>query len=344
MQKIECLDVKNTMDGFDIPVALFLFRRMKAVEIVKRLALVKPRKLYLLADQGRNDQEIAEAKACREAVEQAITWDCQVVRHYAGENRGVYGNIAGGAKWVLRQERWAIFLEDDNLPEETFFPFCKEMLERYEDDTRILWICGTNYLGDYQSPDGASYVFTRHMLPCGWASWSGKFERFYDGELKLCENETVMSRVGKVYYNKAVYEQYRSSWMSEYRRIQSGAGPRSWDYQMDLTIKAHNLFGICPCRNQIKNIGVDGYSVHGGTSYGIEMAKRFCGMDSYPLEFPLRHPATVLQDDCFERKIAKIILYPLKNRIIRRLSHMIRRVLPVPADKRLGAYLKDGFK
>ena len=229
---------------FDIPVALFIFRRLKAVEIVNRLAQVRPKKLYILADQGRNPEEIREAALCREAVEKAITWDCEVIKNYAEENRGVYGNIAEGAKWVLRREKWAIFLEDDNLPEITFFPFCKEMLQRYEDDTRILWVCGTNYLGDYQPEDGASYVFTRHMLPCGWASWSQKFEKFYDGELKLCDDKSVMERIGGVYCNKAVFDQYRSSWMGEYRRMKAGNRPRSWDYQMDFSIKAHNLFGF----------------------------------------------------------------------------------------------------
>ncbi len=331
-------------DFFDIPVALFIFRRLKAVQIVERLAQVKPRKLYILADQGRTPQEIAEAESCRKAVEQAITWDCEVIRNYAKENRGVYGNIAEGAKWVLRRERWAIFLEDDNLPEATFFPFCQEMLERYEADTRVLWICGTNYLGEYQPADGVSYVFTRHMLPCGWASWSGKFERFYDGELKLCENEAVMSTIGKVYCNKAVFEQYRNSWMGEYRRIKAGDRPKSWDYQMDFSIKAHNLFGICPCRNQIKNIGVDEYSIHGGSSFSAEMTRRFCGMDSYPLSFPLKHPATMLQDTCFEDKIGKIILYPLKARLLRKAFHLLRAALRIPEGKSLRNFIKDGLK
>ena len=184
------------MDFFDIPVAIFIFKRDKAVDIVKRIGQVKPKRLYILADQGRNEEEKRLAEQCRRSVEQAIDWDCEVIKNYAQENRGVYANIVEGAKWVLRQEKWAIFLEDDNLPELSFFPFCKEMLERYENDTRVLWVCGTNYLGDYTSPFGESYVFTRHMLPCGWASWSDKFERFYDGSLSLCDDAAVMSRIG----------------------------------------------------------------------------------------------------------------------------------------------------
>ena len=112
------------MQAFDIPVAIFIFKRHKAVDVVRRIAEVKPRKLYILADQGRNDAEREAVASCRAAVEAAIDWECEVVKNYATENRGVYQNIGEGAKWVLRQEKWAIFLEDDNLPEVSFFDFC----------------------------------------------------------------------------------------------------------------------------------------------------------------------------------------------------------------------------
>ena len=45
------------MNKFDIPVVLFIFKREKAVEVIKRLSIVKPTKLYILADQGRDDIE-----------------------------------------------------------------------------------------------------------------------------------------------------------------------------------------------------------------------------------------------------------------------------------------------
>ncbi len=332
------------MNGFDIPVALFIFKRDKAVDVVKRIGEVKPKKLYILADAGRNEEEHGEALLCRQKVENAIDWDCEIIKNYADKNRGVYENIGEGAKWVLRQEEHAIFLEDDNLPETSFFYFCKEMLEKYKDDTRVIWICGTNYLGDYKPKDDVSYVFTRHMLPCGWASWASKFEKFYNGDLSLCENPTVMSRVADVYCNKKIYRQYCDSWMSEYHRIKSGCKPISWDYQMDLTIKANNLFGICPCKNQIKNIGVDEFSTHGGNSFSSVMTRRFCGMDSYPIEFPLKHPETLLLDEEFEKKIGKIILYPVKSRLILFASRTIRKMISVPYGISIKDYIKNGFR
>ena len=115
--------------------------------------------------------------------------------------------------------------------------------------------------------------------------------------------------------------------MSEHARIKRGEKPVSWDYQMDLTIKANNLFGICPCKNQIKNIGADEFSEHGGTSLNNIMTKRFCGMDSFPIEFPIKHPKAVLLDPIFEKSIGKILLPPLLGRIITKLYRNIKKFL-----------------
>lgn len=325
----------NNDNRFDIPVVLFMFKRLKAVQVIERIGQVKPKRVYLMADQGRNEEERAQSECCRKLVEAAITWDCEVIRDYADENRGVYQNIGEGAKRVLRKEKCAIFLEDDNLPEVTFFQFCKEMLLKYENDTRVLWICGTNYLGDYQPASGESYVFTRHMLPCGWASWAEKFERFYDGEMKLCDDKMVLSRIGEVYCNQKVFQQYRGSWMNEYRRIKKGEQPISWDYQMDFSIKANNLFGICPCKNQIKNIGVDEDSIHRGNTFDNVMVQRFCSMSSYPITYPLVHPASVMVDQEFEKKIGDIILYPWNIRLKHSLIMWLRKLCGVEEGESL---------
>ena len=330
------------MERFDIPVALIIFKREKAVEVLKRIAAVRPKKLYLLADQGRNDEEREQVRRCREAVENAINWDCEVIKNYAEENRGVYGNIALGAKWVFEREKWAIFLEDDNLPETTLFPYCWELLHRYEGDTRILWICGTNYLGKYEPEDGSSYVFTRHMLPCGWASWADKFNKFYDGDLKLVDDEIVLSRLRMDYYDDRIYKQYHRHWKLERQRFLDGKRFVSWDYQMNFALRANGLYGIAPSCNQIRNIGVDDAATHSGMSRSDKITKRICDMESYPISFPLKHPKVVLRDEYFERETSRIVLYPFS--LVRPLSKIVRAVFRIPYDVTTKAFFTGILK
>ena len=110
---------------------------------------------------------------------------------------------------------------------------------------------------------------------------------------------------------------------------------------MAFSIRINGLYGISPCLNQIKNIGVDGLSTHGGNSYASVMTRRFCGMESMPMDFPLVHPKVVMPDSVYEKKISKIILYPLKTRLIVQIAKFIKQFLGLREDDSFSLYLKN---
>lgn len=51
----------------------------------------------------------------------------------------------------------------------SFFPFCKELLEKYKNDERIHQICGMNNTGVSDHIDD-SYLFTNNGSIWGWAT------------------------------------------------------------------------------------------------------------------------------------------------------------------------------
>lgn len=328
---------------FEIPVVLFIFKRTKAVKIVEAISKVQPSKLYIIADGARNDEETADVEQCRAMVEESINWPCKVIKNYAEHNRGVYENIGEGAKWVFSLEESAIFLEDDNLPEVTFFEYCKEMLFKYKNNAKVLWVCGTNYLEKYNAPHNESFLFTKHMLPCGWASWADKFLKYYDGHLETLDFEKVNSYKAQ-YYPRALFETMKYTWLGEYERISHGGKATSWDYQMDYSLKANDLYGICPMRNQIQNIGIDEFSIHGGTSKKKALTDRFCERKTYPLDFPLVAPKEVCIDSGFERRIGNIILPPIRLRIQYKVLRIIRSLFQIPYNITTKDFFKYGRK
>jgi hypothetical protein len=325
--------------GFSTPVAVFIFKRFDTlIPIFNRLSEIRPQKLYLIADQGRNPQEIKEAAFVRENVDSLITWDCEVVKDFASENRGVYGNIALGAANVLKQENTAIFLEDDNLPSRSFFPFCEEMLNKYEANPDIIWVCGTNYLSSFDTENGASYVFTRQLMPCGWASWSNKFLSSYDFNLSHTDKESKKT-AKKTYFNKKLY--YQQLFNVEYEKccISEKGRYYSWDYHMAWTLRAGRYYGIAPAVNLIKNIGVDSYSEHGGSSFDLEMTNRFCSMPSFELEFPLTHPRAIDIDSCYEAAIEKLLLYPFREWLGVVFKLIAFKIFKFPLDQSIRKHL-----
>lgn len=330
------------MDEFEIPIVLIIFKRVeKTLLILDRIAQVKPKKLYLISDAGRDVEEQEQVVKCREKVEQRIDWDCKIIKHYATENRGCYEQIGLGACWVFSREQVAIFLEDDNLPEISFFYYCKELLYKYEKENKILWICGTNYMKNFKCK--SDYVYTQHMLPCGWASWSNKFLEMYDYDFENY-NQQSLKEIKQRYASKALYRYDVERWQSEYNRKENGQTYMSWDYHMGFSLRYYDVWGIAPVVNQITNIGIDKESIHGGVSKNLVMTKRFCEIESVQLELPLKEPQKFKLNKKFERKTTKIVLPPFGMRNKIRIVLFIRKELKIPNNTRTVTFLKNKFK
>ena len=324
---------------FDIPVVVFAFKRDKVIKILEVVKKINPSKLYILSDGPRNLEEKEQVDACRLLIDKYLTGfsNTEIIRKYEEKNIGVYANIGLGAKWVFSREKMAIFLEDDNLPEITFFEFCREMLLKYENEDKVLWICGTNYLEKYNSK--YSYVFTKQMLPCGWASWSSKFIRCYDGELQNF-NYSSYKKYKNQYCPRRLFNRFRHAIDLEKRRICDGKKPVSWDYQMDFSIKYYNLYGVCPCNNQIRNIGADLNSIHGGNNITEGFASKFCEKQTYKISFPLTEPPILEIDAIFEKRTGKIMLPTFKQSVKDIVFGSIRKLFRVPYDVKFKDHLR----
>lgn len=312
---------------FEIPIVLFIFRRYDTVlRIIDVMRKVQPLKVYLLSDEGRTKEEKLQVQYARKTIEESIDWDCEVIKRYASENIGVLNNIGLGAKWVFEREDKAIFLEDDNLPAESFFSYCEDALDLFEDDQRVLWVCGTNYLKPDQQVDYKyDAFFSQHMLPCGWASWSKKYRDHYDAYLESLSSRELVNRFYSTYEdNRLANEQYYHIAQTKYY-IDTQINRASWDYQMLFTLRSQGMYGIVPVKNQIRNIGVDEISEHGGTSLNFTMTSRFCELQTYEITGLIRIPSEISTP--FERALDAVLLPPIKDRIKRKMGTAIKKLL-----------------
>lgn len=323
------------------PVVLFIFKRSETLPaIIERIRLYAPDKIYLLADGPRNTNEEILTEKTRSLALSLITWNCKVITKFSKENIGVYRNIGEGAKWIFNQEDRAIFLEDDNLPEPTFFRYCDDLLEKYENNTEILWVCGTNYLEDSRNIAQSSYYYTRHLLPCGWASWSSKFLKNYDGELNSLSEESISVMRSTHQDERLFLQELQTIKQTRFNYLRNPKSV-SWDRQMAFSVRSKLKFGIAPAVNQIRNIGADEHSIHGGTSTRKTMTARFCEIPTHPLDFPLISPDEFAVNEIFEKKTANIILQPLTGRILRHIGRIIKRACGIDPDDSLTLILKN---
>lgn len=306
------------------PVCLFLYQRINGVKaIMDVLAVVQPTKLYLLSDFSDNEEVMARVTEVREYVKSHINWECETICDFANEHRGVFKNIGLGAMRIFEKEEQCIFIEDDNVPDSSFFQYCEELLNRYKNDDKVFMICGTNY--DEKVKSDCSYNFVKALLPCGWASWGHKFNKYYDTTLEKFDDKNYQKVFLSKYTNKTLGKQQLKDILNERNRLLSQRDFISWDYHLIATIMANDFLVAYPKNNLIKNVGVDAYSEHTKHKKKMDvMTKRFCLIDTHSLEFPLSHPNKVEINPLFQRKCDAKIVYPLSLRTKIALVKMLR--------------------
>lgn len=328
-----CMEKKTE---FKTAVCLFTFKRSdSALKILDVLSIISPQTLYLFSDGPRTAAEAEQINKTREELLKHISWPCKVVKRFNETNKGVFSQIALGALEVLSREQEAIFLEDDNLPDVSFFSFCQEMLSRYRDDPKIMMVYGTNYLGQYQNRDSGSYLFTQQLLPCGWASWYSKFSQNYDAYFSFLKNKKNVRQLKKEYkYDRFLFPQQKQCFFEEIYRFETQGKFSSWDYQLALSLREHHLYAICPKVNLIKNIGVDLEATHGGEEWSV-MTKRFCSMGLFSLPTPYLAPSVIAVDPVFEKRIAHLRKKPFWPTLHYGFKYFVRRKIFHLADNEI---------
>ena len=162
----------------DVPVAFFVFNRPALTQAVfDEIRRFAPTTLLVIADGPRNEDEKAplrRSSSHRKAGRLAMPSPAESVRV---QNLGCKNRMSSGLQWVFEQVEEAIILEDDCLPDPTFFSFCSHLLVCYRDDPRVMHISGSCFL--MQPCTDKSYWFSRHSDIWGWATWRRAF-RHYD--------------------------------------------------------------------------------------------------------------------------------------------------------------------
>ena len=122
---------KSAGDGFHTPTAILIFNRPQLTErLLGVLAQVRPRRILVVADGPRPNvaSDVEKCVAVRSLFEK-LDWECQIERNFAERNMGSFPRNSSGLNWVFEKAKEAIILEDDCLPDVSFFPYCEELLE-----------------------------------------------------------------------------------------------------------------------------------------------------------------------------------------------------------------------
>lgn len=306
------------MENFRLttPVLFIIFKRPDTtVKVFEQIRKAAPRKLYIAAD-GPRASIPGEAERCREAREiiKQIDWPCEVKTLFQDENLGCRLGAAGAVTWFFFQEPEGIVLEDDCLPDPSFFRFCQENLEKYRNDRRVMMITGSN-LKFGKKTGHYSYYFSRYPALWGWASWRRAWD-LYDLKMTLWpeirDNRTLFG----------IFDDPKEArfWSRQCQLVYEGKID-TWDYQWNLANWLNHGVTVTPNVNLISNIGFANCASHTHDAYDKHAA-----LSMAPMTFPLCHPPFVARDATADRETFQVNHnVPLLKRICRKIKMILMK-------------------
>ena len=158
-------------------ILLIIFNRPKSTQkVFEAIKNAQPDRLYIAADAPRigNATDILNCDTTKKITEN-IDWPCEVSRLYQEHNLGCSLGPRAAFKWFFSFEQEGIILEDDCLPNQSFFEFTNEMLDRFRNHKQIISINGSN-LG-YINGGNESYSYSKYMNMWGWATWADRAKK-----------------------------------------------------------------------------------------------------------------------------------------------------------------------
>jgi hypothetical protein len=267
-------------------VALFIFNRPDTTRaVVRALRAVRPPVLYVVADgprPGRAD-DLEGCRAARGVIDAGVDWPCDVRWMISGVNQGCDGSVPSGVSWVLSREDRAVFLEDDCVPEPTFFRFCDEIFERYRDDPRVSQVCGTNRSIRWKA-DRQSYHFAYYGSSWGWGTWRRAWTLF-DPLMTSWDDPALQADIEARIEDAQEYRYFVD--VCSLARRQPHA---IWDYAWAFAQIARGGLTVVPSVNLVTNIGFGPGATHTARRPLSEL------QESQPMTFPLRSPPTMSRD------------------------------------------------
>jgi len=244
---------------FQTPVLLLIFNRPGHTQrVFDRIREMGPTRFFVAAD-GPRDSNLPDVENCqktRQVVLDGINWDCEFKTLFRDENLGCGMGVSSAIDWFFENVEEGIILEDDCLPDKSFFPFCENLLRIHRANERIMHISGNNFLNGKvktQKP----YYFSIYNHVWGWASWRDRWEKY-----KFSIEPYDPSALNPQYSAWKFKPREVDYWNDTFKRLVYDKSLDTWCYQWTYAIWKNNGVCILPATNLVMNIGFDQTATH----------------------------------------------------------------------------------
>jgi hypothetical protein len=302
-----------TNKPFITPILFLIFNRPDTTEkVFEKIREMQPRRLFISADGPRPDKT-NEKQRCEEArkVIERVDWKCDLKTNLSEKNLGCRVGVSSGIHWFFTHVSEGIILEDDCVPDTSFFHFCEVLLEYYRDDERVMHIGGSNFQ-DGRTRGTGSYYFSKINHIWGWATWKRAWDK-YDVNVSTYPQLLEQKLFPTVFTHPDTRRYWQKNIELVYNKIKD-----TWDIQWQYTVSVNNGLAIIPNVNLVSNIGFDVHATHTIDNFNTLANRPTSHIDT------MSHPMFVVPDLQADDYTMRKYLNPPK---LKKLWQLVRRGL-----------------
>ena len=288
----------SSKNALKTPILFLVFNRLRTTKkVFQSIRHAKPTKLYVACDGPRHEikKEVKIVESVKDYILNSIDWECEVKTLFREENLGCKYAVSSAIDWFFKNENQGIILEDDCLPNHSFFWYCEELLQKYQYDMRIWHISGNNFQKEKPFND-LSYYFSKHNHIWGWATWANRWKK-YDVEMK----SYLSLDEHKKFDNMIDNNKEKVYWSNIFKKCSRGE-INTWDYQWTYAVWKNGGLTIAPNLNLVSNIGFGE-----GATHTTDLESEHANMSAKNLKLPLKHPDSIERDIDADNYTTKIM-------------------------------------
>lgn len=236
---------------------LILFNRPqyidKSIEIINNSPI---KNLYVHIDGPRNKADSEKIELIENAFKN-LNKDIYTKIMKQSKNLGCGLGPYTAINWFFKYEDAGMIIEDDVMPNNSFFNYCNLLLKKFEKDKNIFLISGDN--GGNIIPEkyfkDSQIILAPTPLIWGWATWKSRWISYKYNDINVSFHKLLKQLKSFKPFERIILYFY-------FLKIKKNEKPDFWDIQLFHLVATNNYHGVIPRTNLIKNIGFDENATH----------------------------------------------------------------------------------
>ena len=278
------------------------------IHVINALRKIKAKSIYIYhgIPKKKKCQDFENYKKVSNIIKN-INWNCKL-KLKKQKDVDSYTAWKSAIKWFFENEREGIILEDDIVPNKSFFIFCTKLLKKYRHNKKIAQICGSSFINQ-ANISNENYFFSNYSLGWGWATWRRSiidFDEKLKGWPEIKKNKTFLRIINDKnflkYWTKIFDNQYKNKL-------------KAWDQKWLYSNWKNEKLSIIPKKHLTKNIGFGKSATH------TKIKHWYSDLETQELKFNNKHPKNVIADLNYDNWLNNCVFginfHYLKKKIIK---------------------------